>query len=124
MAADFLAGSPPRPATHVPGLWVLDAPPIIHVRVYTADALLPQLDPPAVTHPDVLLERLRSDPLERAWYALNKPEPTTPLLLRPTCVVRPATPESQRELWVFSSTEGLVIDTDIPLTGSLVYVWC
>lgn len=48
MQADILAGQPLRPTTPVPGLWLVDAPDTIYVRVYAAPPLLP-VDPPPVT---------------------------------------------------------------------------
>ncbi|BEJ15307.1 hypothetical protein CspHIS471_0410740 [Cutaneotrichosporon sp. HIS471] len=45
MATDILAGQPLRPTTPVPGLWLVDAPDTLYVRVYTAPPLV-QVEPP------------------------------------------------------------------------------
>jgi hypothetical protein len=45
MAPDILAGQPLRPTTPVPGLWLVDAPETLYVRVYTAPPIVP-CDPP------------------------------------------------------------------------------
>lgn len=226
MPADILAGQPLRPTTPVPGLWLVDAPDTVYVRVYTAPPLvplegtadpittaqivgslegsqpeeevvieakqesvsptshlqLPSLSPtkltvpspakspltlslpkspttavslsrspvqalkshpgtpkvdgasrhasPARAHgalggvitrppsPSNILERLRNDPLDRAWLAINAldSDVTTAALARPCAVVKPG--DERRELWVFSPDDGPIAALeDLGLTG-------
>ncbi|CAK9787437.1 hypothetical protein CC85DRAFT_330771 [Cutaneotrichosporon oleaginosum] len=49
MAPDILAGQPLRPTTPIPGLWLLDAPETLYVRVYTAPPIVPCDPPPPET---------------------------------------------------------------------------
>lgn len=114
---DFLAGQPARAGTPVPGHWLLDAPAVIHIRVYSADSFVPDHLIPS----DTLLERLRDDPFERVWLKLNalNDADTSSVLSTPSCVVQPASGSSGRELWVFSADESdPLAGVDVSVTGT------
>jgi hypothetical protein len=106
MLHDILAGQQARSNTVVPGHWILDLPsytPQIHIRRYRS---LTPLSPSDKL--DYILERVRFDPLEKAWRVVNGNEVGLVRgvagVLEEGCAicVNTGTDESrERELWCF-----------------------
>lgn len=64
---DLLSGLPARPSTPVPGHWLLGAPPVIHISIFTADAAAGASE----TTTEDIIASLRHDPIEKAWMDIN-----------------------------------------------------
>lgn len=95
---DFLSNHPARPQTKVPGHWLLPLTPNpqIHIRRLQASTSSHETS-------GTILEKLRDDPLEKAWRQLNGTKGDEGILTEgcATIVYREDGDENRKQLWCF-----------------------